>query len=65
MGRSKLNHVQYKRNIHPDFIDKMDKALNKLKKEQQGKTEEGPIYKLVKADQKGNIYLEKLTTAKN
>jgi len=31
MGRTKLNHVQYKRNIHPDFVDKMDKHLNKLK----------------------------------
>jgi len=32
MGRKQLNHVQYKRNIHPDFVDKMDKHLNKLKK---------------------------------
>jgi len=31
MGRKQLNHVQYKRNIHPDFVDKMDKQLNKLK----------------------------------
>lgn len=33
MGRKQLNHVQYKRNIHPDFVDKMDKHLNKLKSE--------------------------------
>lgn len=31
MGRKQLNHVQYKRNIQPDFVDKMDKHLNKLK----------------------------------
>lgn len=31
MGRKQLNHVQYKRNIHPDLVDKMDKHLNKLK----------------------------------
>jgi hypothetical protein len=31
MGRKQLNHVQYKRNIHPDFVDTMDKTLNKLK----------------------------------
>lgn len=31
MGRKQLNHVQYKRNIHPDFVSKMDKILNKLK----------------------------------
>lgn len=33
MGRKQLNHVQYKRNIHPDFVDKMDKHLNALKHE--------------------------------
>lgn len=33
MGRKQLNHVQYKRNINPDFVDKMDKHLNKLKSE--------------------------------
>jgi len=37
MGRKQLNHVQYKRNIHPDFVDKMDKQLFKLKKEQSEK----------------------------
>jgi len=31
MGRKQLNHVQYKRNIHPDFVDKMDKCLNNLR----------------------------------
>jgi len=35
MGRKQLNHVQYKRNIHPDFIDTMDKTLNKLKTERR------------------------------
>ena len=34
MGRKQLNHVQYKRNIHPDFVDKMDKRLYELKQEQ-------------------------------
>lgn len=38
MGRKQLNHVQYKRNIHPDFVSTMDKTLNKLK--QQKKSEE-------------------------
>jgi len=33
MGRKQLNHVQYKRNINPDFVDKMDKHLNKLKQQ--------------------------------
>ncbi len=37
MGRKQLNHVQYKRNIHPDFVDKMDKHLNKLKKSETKK----------------------------
>lgn len=36
MGRKKLNHVQYKRNIHPDFVDSMDKHLNKLKQANNG-----------------------------
>lgn len=31
MGRKKLNHVQYKRNIHPDFVSTMDKTLNDLR----------------------------------
>lgn len=31
MGRKQLNNVQYKRNIHPDFVSTMDKTLNKLK----------------------------------
>lgn len=34
MGRKQLNHVQYKRNIHPDFVDKMDKTLYKLRQEE-------------------------------
>lgn len=33
MGRKKLNHVQYKRNIHPDFVSTMDKTLNKLRED--------------------------------
>lgn len=33
MGRKKLNHVQYKRNIQPDFVETMDKTLHKLKQE--------------------------------
>lgn len=37
MGRKQLNHVQYKRNIHPDFVPKMDKMLNKLKEESKTK----------------------------
>jgi len=41
MGRKQLNHVQYKRNIHPDFVDKMDKHLNKLKTEKT-KQDENP-----------------------
>lgn len=35
MGRKQLNHVQYKRNIHPDFVDKMDKELNKLRQQEK------------------------------
>lgn len=34
MGRKQLNHVQYKRNIHPDFVSTMDKTLNKLKEDE-------------------------------
>jgi len=37
MGRKQLNHVQYKRNIHPDFVDKMDKRLNELRKSESEK----------------------------
>ena len=40
MGRKLLNHVQYKRNIHPDFVDKMDKHLNKLKETEPIKSEQ-------------------------
>ena len=40
MGRKQLNHVQYKRNIHPDFVDKMDKHLNKLKETEPIKSEQ-------------------------
>lgn len=32
MGRKQLNHVQYKRNIHPDFVNNMDLHLNALKR---------------------------------
>jgi len=35
MGRKQLNHVQYKRNINPDFVDKMDKRLYELKEQQR------------------------------
>jgi len=35
MGRKNLNHVQYKRNINPDFVDKMDKRLHELKEQQR------------------------------
>jgi len=43
MGRKQLNHVQYKRNIHPDFVDTMDKHLNKIK--QEAKTESEKLTK--------------------
>lgn len=43
MGRKQLNHVQYKRNIHPDFVYKMDKHLNKIK--QEAKTESEKLTK--------------------
>lgn len=32
-GRKKLNHVQYKRNIHPELVEKMDVYLEYLKKD--------------------------------
>ena len=37
IGRPKLNRVQYKRNIHPEFIDKMDKYLFKLKNDDKSR----------------------------
>lgn len=52
MGRKQLNHVQYKRNIDPALVEKMDRMLIYFKKKLSSQIRLRPIVarKIIKSE---------------